>query len=171
MKIIRELLDGILLLENKVFQDDRGDFRKVYNSNAFLFDGAPSRIEEVYVSISHQDVLRGMHYQLPPFSQGKLLTVLSGAIYDVAFGIDESRASYKRTIEIELKAGDALSLFVPGYFAHGFLSLAEGTSVLNCLERVYAPEFEKGLRYDCTGAQWPTKYPILSEKDNALVSF
>jgi dTDP-4-dehydrorhamnose 3,5-epimerase len=171
MKLIDRRLDGILLLENNLFVDHRGDFRKFFGASFNDLDGGPKVIREIYVSVTNLGCLRGLHYQVAPFRQGKLLTVVKGRIFDVAVGIDPERQSYKQVHVFELSDNSNQSLYIPGHFAHGFLSLTNDSMTVNCLDEIYSPQHERGIRYDALTIPWPTMTPTLSEKDAHLPGF
>lgn len=168
MQVIRTSLPDVLLLEPKVFGDARGFFLEAYNRRTFR---EATGLDPEFVQDNHSrsriNVLRGLHYQVGR-PQGKLLRVLSGAIYDVAVDLRRSSPTFGRSFGAELASEPARMLWIPPGFAHGFLVLSESADVLYKTTEYYAPEEERSLRWDDPqlGIAWPLRAaPILSDKD------
>ncbi|MBB4305333.1 dTDP-4-dehydrorhamnose 3,5-epimerase [Rhodobium orientis] len=163
-------LDGALLIEPKKFGDARGFFSEVFNAR----DWAEIGISGPFVQDNHslsgeKGVIRGMHFQVPPHAQGKLVRVVAGAILDVIVDIRKGSPTYGRHDAIELSAENWRQLWVPPGFAHGFCTLAENTEVLYKVDDYYSPECDKGLAFDdpALAIDWPVDLDaaILSAKD------
>lgn len=156
---------GLILFEPSVHRDDRGWFMETWNRARYT--GLPDFVQD-NVSRSRQGVLRGLHYQHPN-GQGKLLTVLDGAVYDVAVDIRVGSPTFGRWTAVHLSAENARQFFVPAGFAHGFLSLADGTVLTYKCSALYDPDAEHTLRWDdpALGIDWPVDAPVLSPKDRA----
>lgn len=163
-------LDGVIEIVPRRFADSRGFFSEVYNADVFREAG----IDLVFVQDNHsmstqRGVLRGLHYQLPPRAQDKLVRVARGAILDVAVDIRRSSPTFGKWIAIELSAEKWNQLLVPKGFAHGFVTLAEDTEVLYKVTDVYSAAHDRAIRYDDpnVGVRWPPEIGalILSEKD------
>ena len=163
-------LPGVLVLEPKVFADDRGHFFESFNHAAFeQAIGGPVRFVQDNQSTSRRHVLRGLHYQ-EPNPQGKLVRALAGAIYDVAADIRPGSPTFGRWVGVELSAENRRQLWVPEGLAHGFLVLSESADVLYKTTDFYAPACEQCLRWDdpSLGIRWPLSAPpVLSPRDAA----
>lgn len=163
-------LSGVLTLEPRIFADDRGFFMEAWNRSTFA-RAAGIDIDFVQDNHSHsvKGVLRGMHYQLDPHAQGKLVRVLAGAIFDVAVDIRRTSETFGRWIGIELNEDNKRQLWIPRGFAHGFLVLSDRADVLYKASDYYAPECDRGVRWNdpLIGIEWPIDglELIISEKD------
>ncbi len=163
-RLIRE----IKLLEPVVFEDNRGFFMESYNQQKYIGLG----IGTVFIQDNHSlskeaGVIRGLHYQLHPQAQSKLVRVTAGAIYDVVVDIRQGSPTYGKWERFELSADNKRQLFVPAGFAHGFCTLVPNTEVQYKVDRLYSKEHDRGILWNdpAIGIQWPTTHPILSEKD------
>ena len=161
-----------LLIEGKAFRDERGFFTEAFNQRQFE---AAVGHEVSFVQDNHshskRGVLRGLHYQLPPADQGKLVRVVTGAVFDVAVDIRRSSSTLGQWVGYELTADNLRQLWIPPRFAHGFLVLSDAADVLYKTTSYYAPEQERSLCWDDPeiGIEWPLddETPILSPKDAA----
>jgi len=172
MKIIRTKLPEVLVLEPRVLEDNRGFFLESYSQESFdQAVGAPVRFVQDNHSRSRRGVLRGLHYQVPPRAQGKLVRVTSGRILDVAVDIRRSSPRFGRWVSVELSAANHLELWVPSGFAHGFLVLSESADVLYKVTDYYSPENEGSIRWDdpSLGVHWPLGRDAIhvSERDGS----
>jgi dTDP-4-dehydrorhamnose 3,5-epimerase len=170
VNVVATEIPGVLLLEPRVFTDDRGAFFESFNAAAFAAAvGRPVSFVQDNQSTSRRHVLRGLHYQ-EPRPQGKLVRVVAGAVYDVAADIRPGSPSFGRWVGIELSAENRRQLWVPEGLAHGFLVLSESAEVLYKTTEFYAPGCEKCLRWDdpTLGIRWPLSAPpLLSPRDAA----
>lgn len=170
MNVVATEIPGVLLLEPRVFTDDRGAFFESFNAAAFAAAvGRPVSFVQDNQSTSRRHVLRGLHYQEPK-PQGKLVRVVAGVIYDVAADIRPGSPSFGRWVGIELSAENRRQLWVPEGLAHGFLVLSESAEVLYKTTDFYAPGCEKIIRWDdpTLGIRWPLSAPpLLSPRDAA----
>ena len=170
MKFTALAIPEVLLIEPKVFGDARGFFLESFRQD--LFDQAAGGHYEFIQdnhSRSSKGVLRGLHYQLPPHAQGKLVRVTSGAVFDVAVDIRRDSATFGQWVGAELTAENHRQLWVPPGFAHGFLVLSETADFVYKTTAYYAPESDRGMRWNDAdiGIDWP-KLDVelsLSEKD------
>lgn len=164
-------LPEVLLFEPKVFPDDRGFFMESFNREAFSQAvGRDVDFVQDNHSLSARGVLRGLHYQLPPHGQGKLVRAVVGEIFDVAVDIRRSSATFGRWIGVRLSAENRGQLWIPEGFAHGFLTLSERAEVLYKASTYYAPASERSLAWNdpSVAIEWPdTLTPLLSPKDAA----
>ncbi len=163
MKLLPTPLPGVLIVEPAVFSDERGWFMESFNESRFnsavqaLGLPPPPRFVQDNHSSSSAGVLRGLHYQLPPHAQGKLVRVVQGAAFDVAVDITPDSATFGRWFGLELSAVNHRQLWIPPGFAHGFLALVDDTHFLYKTTDVYARDCERSIRYDepAIGIQWP----------------
>jgi len=171
MKSTPLALPGVMLLEPVVYDDARGHFFESFNAAAFVAaTGHAAPFIQDNQSRSHKGVVRGLHFQLPPFAQGKLVRVLTGAIFDVAVDIRRSSPHFGRWVGEVLSAENRRQLWVPPGFAHGFMALRDDTTVLYKVGAPYSRAAEGAIRWDdpTLGIEWPASIaPILSEKDSA----
>jgi dTDP-4-dehydrorhamnose 3,5-epimerase len=169
MRAVPLALPGVLLIEHQLFDDARGAFFESWNERDFAAAGIAARFVQENVSESRAYVLRGLHYQIRQ-SQGKLLRVLAGEIYDAMVDLRRSSPAFGRSCAVRLDATGRHSLWVPAGFAHGFLALADGTRVQYKVTDYWAREAERTLRWDdpALGIDWPLPAevaPLLSAKD------
>ena len=169
MNIIKSEIADVLIVEPRVFGDERGFFYESFNQEAWAektgFD--VSFVQDNH-SKSSRGVLRGLHYQLPPAAQGKLVRCVSGEVFDVAVDIRRSSPSFGQWAGVHLSAANKRQLWIPAGFAHGFLVLSESAEFLYKTTSYYAPEYERAIRWDDPELKilWPeTVKPILSSKD------
>jgi dTDP-4-dehydrorhamnose 3,5-epimerase len=171
MKLIETGISGLFVLEPKVFKDDRGYFFESYNSQKLTDLGIKNIFVQDNQSKSSYGVLRGLHYQLNPHAQTKLLRVLEGTIYDVAVDIRKGSPTFGKHFGIELSSENNLQLYIPKGFAHGFSVLSNTAVVMYKCDSLYNPQSERGVRFDdpALGIDWhiPVKDAILSPKDIA----
>jgi dTDP-4-dehydrorhamnose 3,5-epimerase len=168
---------GVLLLEPRVFRDERGFFLESFNANAFA---EATGLDVAFVQDNHsrstRGVLRGLHYQMEPRAQGKLLRVVQGEIFDVAVDLREGSATFGRWVGTRLSAENHHQLWVPPGFAHGFLVLSEVADVLYKTTDLYAPSHERAIRWNdpSIGISWPSLPggvpPTLSDRDRIAPS-
>ena len=170
MKVTPTALPEVLILEPKVFGDERGFFMESFNQKQF--NEAVGR-EIVFVQDNHsrssKNVLRGLHYQLPPHSQGKLVRVTSGGVLDVAVDLRKSSATFGQWAGAELSGSNHRMMWIPPGFAHGFLVLTESADFLYKTTDYYAPQCEAALRWDdpTVAIPWPLggEQPLVASKD------
>jgi dTDP-4-dehydrorhamnose 3,5-epimerase len=179
MKLVATRLPGVVIIEPAVFGDDRGWFMESWNGPRFetsLRDmglPAPRPFVQDNHSCSTAGVLRGLHYQLPPHPQGKLVRVVRGAAFDVAVDIRPGSASFGQWVGVELSAANHRQLWIPEGYAHGFLALEDNTHFLYKTTDQYARDCERALRWDdaTIGIDWPLERvsgePRVAPKDAA----
>lgn len=176
MQITRTALSEVLIIQPRVFGDERGFFLESFNQREF--DAAMGEHVEFVQdnhSRSQRGVLRGLHYQLPPHAQGKLLRVVSGTVFDVAVDMRRSSSTFGHWVGVELSATEHQQLWVPPGFAHGFLVLSSSADFLYKTTDYYAPDTEASVRWDDPrlAIAWPDPgVPVtLSGKDRAAPTF
>lgn len=175
MKVTDLELDGLKLIEPRVFGDERGYFFESYNRAVFSQAGIDVEFVQDNQSCSCRGVVRGLHFQLPPYTQAKLIRVLSGKIYDVVVDIRVGSPTFGRHHGIELDAESHRQLYVPHGFAHGFSVLSERAVISYKCDNLYRPEYERGIRPDdpALGIDWriDVRQAILSARDRAGKTF
>jgi dTDP-4-dehydrorhamnose 3,5-epimerase len=176
MKVTRTAIEGVLILEPKVFGDERGFFMESFNQEAF---NAAVGHEVKFVQDNHsrscKGVLRGLHYQVPPHSQGKLVRVTQGSVFDVAVDIRRDSPTCGKWVGVELTGANHKQLWIPAGLAHGFLVTSESADFLYKTTDYYAQHAEGCIRWNdpSVDIQWPdiSMPPSLSVKDSAAPSF
>jgi dTDP-4-dehydrorhamnose 3,5-epimerase len=165
MQVSKTPIDGLLIIEPKVFADPRGIFYEVYSESKYNEHGIPRFVQDNH-SVSKQGVLRGLHYQVNS-GQDKLVRVTQGEIFDVAVDIRKQSPTYGKWWGLSLSETNNLQLYIPVGFAHGFCVLSESAEVLYKCSDYYSPEDERGILWNDSvlAIDWPIKDPILSEKD------
>ncbi|HOW16697.1 MAG TPA: dTDP-4-dehydrorhamnose 3,5-epimerase, partial [bacterium] len=148
MSFIRTELDGVLIYEPKVFPDGRGYFFESYNQNNFLELGLNYNFVQDNQSKSSYGVLRGLHYQLEPYAQTKLVRVISGKIWDVIVDIRKNSPTYKKWIGMELSEDNFRQVVIPKGFAHGFIVLSDEAVISYKCDNFYNKQSEGGVRFD-----------------------
>lgn len=167
MKVIPTTLPDVLILEPKVFGDERGFFYESYNKSVLAECGIRAEFVQDNHSRSAKNVLRGLHYQIKQ-PQGKLVRVVEGEVFDVAVDLRRSSPTFGKWVGVNLSANNKRMLWVPAGFGHGFLVLSEYAEFLYKTTNYYAPEHERCLVWNdsAIGIEWPIKTePILSVKD------
>ncbi|CAM3609281.1 MULTISPECIES: dTDP-4-dehydrorhamnose 3,5-epimerase [Paenibacillus] len=168
MNIIRLSVMDALVIEPVVHGDHRGFFMESYNDSLFKQNGINYNFIQDNHSLSAEPgVLRGLHYQLNPKAQTKLVRVLAGAIYDVIVDIRKNSPTFGQWVGVILSEHNKRQLLVPKGFAHGFCTLVPNTQVLYKVDEYYSPEHDRGILWSdpALGIDWPTSNPILSDKD------
>jgi len=169
MKVTPTKLAGVLIIEPRVFGDERGFFFESFNQRAFdEAVGAHVDFVQDNHSKSSRNVLRGLHYQLPPKAQGKLVRVVQGEVFDVAVDLRKDSPTFGQWVGEILSAENKKQLWIPAGFAHGFLTLSDTAEFLYKTTDYYSPEHERCIRWDDAdvGVEWPLSMPpLVSGKD------
>jgi dTDP-4-dehydrorhamnose 3,5-epimerase len=162
-------LKGAFIINLKRLEDERGFFARTFCQNEFKEHGLNIQIAQANISYNKKrGTLRGMHMQLPPYEESKLIKCTRGAIYDVIIDMRKSSDTYKQWIGVELTAENRQMLYVPEGFAHGFITLKNDAEVSYQMNQFYAPGSEKGFRWNdpAFGIVWPIQQPrVIAEKD------
>lgn len=163
-------IPDVLRVEPTVHRDDRGFFLESWRRSAFREGGIDVEFVQDNRARSTRGVLRGLHYQLPPAAQGKLVGVSRGEVFDVAVDLRRGSPTFGGWVGIRLTEEDHDMLWVPPGFAHGYCVLSEVAEVAYKVTAEYAPALDRGIRWDDpeVGVEWPVAEPVLSEKDRAL---
>jgi dTDP-4-dehydrorhamnose 3,5-epimerase len=167
-KFHRLEIPDVVRAEPTVFGDERGFFMETFKRPDFKAAGVDFAPVQENHSKSAKGVLRGLHYQVDPFAQGKLVRVVRGRIFDVAVDMRKGSKTFSKWVGAELSEQNRQILLVPRGFAHGFVSLEEGTEVVYLVDNDYSRESEAGVIWNDSqiGIEWPVKNPKLSEKDS-----
>ena len=170
MRAAPSALPGVALLESRAFADARGTFAEYFRQSRFESTiGQTVRFVQDNLSESSRGVLRGLHYQLPPCAQGKLVGVLRGSAFDVAVDLRRDSPTFARWIGFTLDARQPRQVWIPPGFAHGCLALEDGTQIFYKVTAEYAPELERAVAWndETIGVDWPTldRPPLLSARD------
>ncbi len=166
MNILRCPLDGLLLLEPRVFGDARGFFMETWNRRRYAEAGIDADFVQDNISVSRQGILRGLHFQNPN-AQGKLVSVLQGEVFDVAVDIRRASPTFGKWHGTRLSSENKRQFYIPPGFAHGFVVLSEQAMFHYKCTRFYSPADELAIRWDDPdlGIEWPLQNPLLSDKD------
>ncbi len=170
MKVLEQKLNGVILLEPKVFADDRGYFSETFRQDEFE-EAVGHKVNFIQDNESKSSfgVLRGLHYQLPPFAQSKLVRVIEGTVIDVAVDIRKGSPTFGQYAAVELSSQNKHQLFIPRGFAHGFLVMSPTATFAYKVDNYYAPEQDRGILYNdpAIGIEWGIDLEkiLLSEKD------
>jgi dTDP-4-dehydrorhamnose 3,5-epimerase len=170
---VETLLPGLLLIKPRVFEDHRGHFFESFRDD--IFENYPQKVNFVQdnQSLSNKGILRGLHYQNPPFDQGKYVRVIKGAVLDVALDIRKESATYGHFVAVELSESNFNMMYVPPGFAHGFLTLQDNTIFAYKCTNYYNPQEEGGILWNSPelNIPWNIDNPTLSAKDTILPTF
>jgi dTDP-4-dehydrorhamnose 3,5-epimerase len=170
MRFAETVLKGAFIIDLEPRSDDRGFFARTFCAREFETHGLKPAVLQCNVSFNYkQGTVRGMHYQVPPVSETKLVRCTQGAIYDVIIDLRPSSLTYLSHIAVELTAQNHRALYIPELFAHGFQTLDDNTEVVYQMGEFYTPGYDRGLRYDDPKfqIQWPLAVSSISEKDQA----
>lgn len=175
MKVVETGFEGLFVLEPRVFTDERGYFFESFNSQTFENNGLDFEWMQDNQSQSKYGVVRGLHFQKPPYAQSKLIRVLSGEILDVVLDLRHASPTYGKTFSIVLSCENKLQLLIPKGFAHGFSVLSEEAHVMYKCDALYNKESESGVLFNDPqlGIDWqvPQDKMVVSEKDLILPAF
>ncbi|WP_262899384.1 dTDP-4-dehydrorhamnose 3,5-epimerase family protein [Pedobacter sp. ISL-64] len=165
MEILNTPFQDLYIMEYNSFLDNRGEFVKTIHKETFLEKELDYIFTESFYSISNKNVIRGMHFQVPPKDHSKLVYVVTGSIIDVVLDIRKTSETFGRFFSIELSAKNRKGIYIGKGFAHGFLSLENDTTVEYHTSTSQSRECEAGIRFDSFGYDWEVEKPILSNRD------
>lgn len=173
MEVTKAEIPGLLVIKPRIFGDDRGSFFETYNEIDFKINDINFDFKQDNQSISNKYVLRGLHFQNPPYEQGKLLRVVKGSVIDIAVDIRKNSPFYGKYFSIELSHLNNLILWIPPGFAHGFLTLEDNTIFLYKCTQVYNKNSEESILWNDPdiNIKWNIDNPIISEKDKNALRF
>ncbi len=174
MKFTPTKLPGVRIIDIEERRDDRGFFARGWCRKEFEAQGLTARIAQANISYSrHKGTLRGMHYQVSPHEEAKVVRCTRGAIHDVIVDLREDSPTFKQWIGVELNQDNHRMLYVPEGFAHGFMTLRDDTEVFYLVSEFYTPGAEAGLRYNdpAFGIEWPGEPAVITDKDRSWPDF
>lgn len=167
-------LEGVMLVRPRMFEDERGSFTETWNMHAFQeIVGQSVQFKQSNESVSREGVLRGMHFQVPPHGQGKLVRVTQGRVLDVAVDLRKESPTFGQHVAVELSSENRWQLWIPVGFAHGFLAMEDASTLQYQCTDTYHPESEKSLAWDDPnlGIDWRVERPLVSDRDQAASAF
>jgi len=165
MEVIPTELPGLYIIRPRIFADARGSLVKTFHAGRFCELGLNFEPREEFFSTSSKNVLRGMHFQLPPAAHTKLVYCITGRVLDVVLDLREDFPTFGRSHARELNTAGHEIFFIPAGFAHGFLALEDNATMVYQTSTVHSPAHDAGVRWDSFGFDWPVKSPIVSERD------
>ncbi|GAB4293621.1 MAG: dTDP-4-dehydrorhamnose 3,5-epimerase [Oscillatoriaceae cyanobacterium] len=170
MIFLETKLKGAYLIETEPVTDDRGCFARTFCEQEFAAKGLKTHLVQCNISFNHKKgTLRGMHYQIAPYQEAKLVRCTKGAIYDVIIDIRPDSPTFKQWSAAELTADNRRLVYIPEGFAHGFQTLEDNTEVFYQMAEFYHPESARGIRWDdpAFGIEWPSEASVISPKDTS----
>ncbi len=168
MRFLRTPIDAVAILELDEHRDHRGFFARSFCQDEFVANGLLPDVLQCNISYNHvAGTLRGMHFQLAPATEAKLVRCIAGAVVDIIVDLRPDSATYREHVSVELSAANRRALYVPPMFAHGYQTLVDDTEVLYQVSERYTPGMERGLRYDdpVLALTWPLPVTAISDKD------
>lgn len=151
--------------------DPRGGFTKIFNDADYKAAGICTEIKETYYSISNKNVIRGLHFQLPPYEHAKIVHVIKGSVVDVLLDLRKSSDTYGKAFQFTLSGKDSIALYIPVGFAHGFKALEDNTLMLYQVTSIYEKKSDTGILFSSIDYDWGIGDPIVSERDRSFVKF
>jgi dTDP-4-dehydrorhamnose 3,5-epimerase len=170
MRFTQTKLHGAYILDLETRPDDRGFFARAFCQKEFAQHGLKPLVAQCNTAYNHRKgTLRGLHYQLPPAAETKLVRCTRGAVYDVIVDLRPASPTYLEWVGVHLSEGNRRQIYVPELFAHGYLTLTDGAEVVYQVGEFYTPGAERGIRYDdpSLAIRWPIPVEVISEKDAA----
>ena len=161
-------IKGVYIIENFASNDIRGKFIKPFSELSSKLIKPDFIIKEIYYSISKKNVIRGMHFQIPPYENDKLVFLTSGEITDVLLDLRKSSETFKTYVSIDLIA-NTNAIYIPKGVAHGFLAKKENATMVYCQNSNYKGKFDRGIAWDSFGIPWKVKSPIISARDRSFL--
>ena len=174
MTFTETALPGAFVIEPELIKDERGFFSRIWSEKEFAEHGLESRLVQCNASFNlTKGTLRGMHYQLPPYAQAKLVWCLRGSIYDVIIDLRRDSPTFRKWVAVDLSSSNRLMLYVPKGLAHGFQTLEDNTEVFYQISEVYAPESASGVRWNdpAFSITWPADPRTIIDRDQNYPDF
>jgi len=165
----QSFIDGCYEIQPKIFDDNRGRFVKVFHEQAFAKLGLETNFVEEYYSISHKNVIRGMHFQLPPMDHVKMVYCVQGEVIDAVIDLRVGSPTYGKHALFELSATKANSIYIPKGMAHGFCVLSDQAIMVYKVSSIYSQEHDSGVLWNSANISWPTTKAILSARDESFL--
>jgi dTDP-4-dehydrorhamnose 3,5-epimerase len=155
----------------RIFRDDRGYFIKTFHHDFFEQHGLETNFREEYYSLSHQGVIRGLHFQLPPYDHTKMVYCVQGRVMDVVVDLRKASPTYGQFALFDLSSEKGNIVYIPPGFAHGFEVLSESALMMYKVSTVYHPEADTGILWNSVGIPWQNQNPIISKRDQGFCYF
>lgn len=171
MQISEIDIPGCFEILSRRLEDSRGIFVKTFHEGVFEAHGLEIEFSEEYYSKSYQNVLRGLHFQTPPYEHIKMVYCVSGTIFDVIVDLRVGSPTYGQYRIFELSDANARNLILAKGIAHGFYTLSQEAIVMYKVSTVYAPEYDTGILWSSLNIPWPTTSPVVSDRDNKFLAF
>lgn len=171
MKLVATNIPQCYELKPPIFKDERGSFVKVFHENIFKDNQLETHFAEEYYSVSFRNVLRGLHFQLPPQDHVKMVYCVAGEVKDVVVDLRVGSPTYGKHQIFDLSAEKANIIYIPSGLAHGFYVTSEKAIMVYKVTTVYSPEHDTGIRWDSLDINWQCENPIVSQRDSEFVSF
>lgn len=168
---IKEVFNNVYEIIPYVYKDERGEFVKTLNSEEFQKYGLTFDFKEEYYSISQKNVLRGMHFQLPPYAHNKLVYCIKGKVLDVVVDLRKKSPNFGKAFSMELDEHKKNIIYIPKGFAHGFYALEEESIMVYKTSTVYNKDYDSGILWNSIDFNWPCVNPIVSKRDSSFESF
>lgn len=169
MKIYDTECPGVKIIESFSASDIRGGFTKIFNDEVYREAGLDVNIKETYYSTSCKNVIRGMHFQIPPYEHAKIVHVIKGAVEDVILDLRIGSPTYNKVFCFNLSSINHRALYIPVGMAHGFKCLEDQTLMLYQVTSIYNKASDKGIRFNSIGFNWNTDECIVSDRDNTFI--
>jgi len=170
MNFVSTPIPGCFELQPKLFEDSRGRFVKIFHEPFFAENGLETHFDEEYYSVSHKNVIRGLHFQLPPMDHVKMVYCVEGEVLDAVIDLRVGSPTFGKFELFELSANKANSIYIPKGMAHGFCTLSERAIMVYRVGTVYSQEHDAGLLWNSAGISWPVDAPVMSARDQAFPS-
>ena len=171
MRFVKTKISGCYEIIPDQIKDKRGLFVKTYNKDYFDNENLKEEFVEEFYTVSKQRVLRGLHFQLPPKSHTKMVYCIQGSVLDVILDIRLGSPTYGEYISIDLSAEKSNIIYIPPGIAHGFYVLSKEAVLVYKISTTYSQPLDSGIRWDSAGINWPDNHPIISERDENLITF
>lgn len=165
MKVRKTTIEGLFILDLFHAEDQRGGFVKTFHKSSFEEHGLNANFEESFYSINNKGVIRGMHFQTPPFEHDKLVYCTHGSLIDVILDIRKDSPTYGKYASIELTGLNNRALYISKGLAHGFESLEDNTRMTYLTSTMHQPSHDQGIKHDSFGKVWDSKKPIINQRD------
>jgi dTDP-4-dehydrorhamnose 3,5-epimerase len=171
MKIKETKLNGCYQITTDLYTDERGVFVKTFHHEIFMKLNLQTEYKEEYYSHSYEGVLRGLHFQIPPYDHDKLVYCIYGSVVDVVVDLRNGSPTYGKFELFNLNSQNGMSVLIPRGMAHGFYVTSKEAIMVYNVSEVHSPTHDSGIRWDSIGIQWPNNNPIMSERDKQFTPF
>jgi dTDP-4-dehydrorhamnose 3,5-epimerase/CDP-3, 6-dideoxy-D-glycero-D-glycero-4-hexulose-5-epimerase len=171
IEIQKTIINGLFILSNQIFHDNRGSFKKLLSRDMFDALSLENNFTELYYSINKKNVIRCIHFQIPPMDHVKMVYVINGIVLDVCLDLRHSSETFGKYFFCKLSGNDDNYLYIPRGIAHGFVSLEDNTVIHYAQTSCYSKNHDSGVKYDSFGFNWDIQKPIISQRDATFPNF